>query len=791
MEDCSELQSDYHLFEVVGLPDNARFAENLNRLATFVAKNTQHPVSAYKRGNKHYLATTADSHRLTKRDWRLTPHVATLKATSEKQHLNYSRIGDEQIDLALNLLRFQIRGALSDHSELWSDSAATFYLREPLNQSDEVDVYIGFSFHLHYLPDKKFYLSLDSTVKYVDKQSLLEHLDGGAEFKDFRLRQFLYRSAHNWFRIRLMALASHSIAEQKFVHRKDGQTYFVYDWTLKACRGAVPDHIKRLSPDSPAILYRFPNDSVDKDGEKSGDTDNKDLYGAAGLCYKTYQNDAPEVRRLHKFSLATPYHRLAKANELIRKYFQRIPFRTFGMFSFADRALTSSPKRFYIPRLLYGKGKVLQVRDGQKGEGVDITEYARKRLEFLQCREGGLLTQDPLGNQYILAPQSLHRSIIRAGREEHVRQIRRMHSHPYRLDEVWYEDSDARNLHRQVSAIKRALERSRIDRGTALLVLPENAHKDLHNYLKRELFGTLQTQCLNAASLKRFFVFNGREFVIREETERDFYSYMRYVAIGTLLVSRVWPFALADPMNYDVHIGIDVLNGLAGFTYLYQGGKEVIFRHYTNTHGKKAQGEKLSPKLLRQALYDDLREDLQRLQIKPSSLVIHRDGRSYEEEIESIKGSVRRLKTEWRLPSEAQLGVVEINKSTTSHLRLFLERQGRIENPEIGDWFALNAKQGIVCNTGWPFRMHGTVRPLLTNIAYGDLEIGKVLEDEFCMAMLAWTAPDRPSRVPIINRLGDFFLRPLASDADEEAARYDDDGFVEFEEEDEAKMVSV
>src|SRR6266511_2713666 len=191
MADCSDLRSDYYLLEVTGLPDNVRFAENLNKLTTMVAKETQHPVSLYWRGDKHCLATTADPSAIGKTEWRLTPHVVTLKPTGKTQHLDYSRIAPEQVGLALNLVRFQIRGALNKHSELWSDIPNTFYLREPLGRSGDIDVYSGFSFHLHCLPDGRIYLSLDSTVKYVDIGSLLKYLNSGVEFKNFRLRQFL------------------------------------------------------------------------------------------------------------------------------------------------------------------------------------------------------------------------------------------------------------------------------------------------------------------------------------------------------------------------------------------------------------------------------------------------------------------------------------------------------------------------------------------------------------------------------------------------------------------------
>ena len=432
-----------------------------------------------------------------------------------------------------------------------------------------------------------------------------------------------------------------------------------------------------------------------------------------------------------------------------------------------------SPQRFDIPSLLFGNGKILRVQNNGGG-GIPIQDLGRKRMEYLQSRDGGLLVQDPLNNQYLIAPQSLHRTITTEYGKEHVRQIKTMYPKDYRLSPtVLYDDSDAGNLRRQVLAIKRAIEENRIDRGAALLILPEKAHTGLHNYLKRELSGTLQTQCLMATSLQRFFIRNGNGVILSEERRRGFISYARYAAIGMLLANRRWLFALADPLRHDIHVGIDVLNGRAGFTYLYNQGKDIVFRPYDCP-----DGEKLSQRLVQRVLYQDLRSDIERLSLKANSLVVHRDGRAFGEELDGDQAAFNRLKLEGFLPTETRHGVVEIHKTSSSHLRIFLERRNQIENPEIGDWFALNRTEGIVCNTGWPFRIPGTVRPLLVRIAYGNLEIAKILEDEFALSLLALTAPDKPSRVPIITRLGDMFLRPLASDTDDESALYEDEGFV-------------
>jgi argonaute-like protein implicated in RNA metabolism and viral defense len=95
-------------------------------------------------------------------------------------------------------------------------------------------------------------------------------------------------------------------------------------------------------------------------------------------------------------------------------------------------------------------------------------------------------------------------------------------------------------------------------------------------------------------------------------------------------------------------------------------------------------------------------------------------------------------------------------------------------NPQLGSWFPVNDKEGIVCNTGKPFRFQGTVNPLHVVIVEGELVIDCVLEDIFALSQLIFSAPERCGRLPATIRLADDFLEPIASKVEIDEAMYDD-----------------
>jgi hypothetical protein len=124
------------------------------------------------------------------------------------------------------------------------------------------------------------------------------------------------------------------------------------------------------------------------------------------------------------------------------------------------------------------------------------------------------------------------------------------------------------------------------------------------------------------------------------------------------------------------------------------------------------------------------------------------------------------LRRSGRVPLDAALTVVELRKHTSSHLRLFAESAGRIENVRAGTYHVLTEREAIVALTGRPFRIAGTANPLTIEIAHGGGPIEDVIEDLFGLAQLGYTSPEASSKLPITIKLCDDFLRPVASDTD-------------------------
>ena len=748
----------FRLLEVTNLLATEQFAENVERLVTLVAKEIRAPVCAYRDDGKTYLATTADPEGV-KRDWPLVPQVAILKPDPRNYTLQYNDLRGEHARIGLNLLRFAFRTGLSNHAELWSDNASAFYNREAFNQRspDAIDLYDGFTFRLH-LIGGHVYVAVDPRITYIDRLSLLDHLQAGQRFEDTQFGHYLYRFGSQWYRVQVMGLTERTIAEQQFFHEILQQQFDVYTYTTTKVRSPHLPLIQNLSPGSPAIIYRYPNTK-------------KDLSGAAALCFKTFQTSAPEVKPFHTQAIVPPHRRLAQSQRIVEQYFRNLWFND-DQITVVPKPLRENVSVFAVPDLAFGGGKVLHIRRDSGDQGTALSDLGKGRMELLLDKSVEPITRSGPKKQFLFVPETLDRSIAEKLKSEFMVRMEQLLGDTYNIAIVLYKDRGTKTLAQHVKAIQTAVTDNKIEYGSALLILPEGAASDLHNYIKRVLNDTLNVQCALASSIKRYFVLNAdrKGYHIPDSNMGKFVSYTRYTALGMLLVNRTWPFAVHNPLYYDVYIGIDILNHTAGFTYVFNGGKDCYFRW-----ADSKRPEKLTKKMMSSVLVEDLAKYLRSLNIRPRSIIIHRDGRSYTEEHEGLKAAVRQLQKDGLVDQTIVTGFVEIQKTSMLRLRLYRRSGQMVYNPNMGAYYVLDDRQGIVCNTGEPFRIPGTVNPLHVTLATDGLRIDHVLEDVFALAQLAWTAPDKSSRYPITTKLGDTFLRPIASMSDDEAAQYEDE----------------
>jgi len=734
------LRVTYRVVEVDGLPPGDGQAHQLEQLRMQLGFVLRCPVAILRRGQRPRVAVPAATH-IAEADYQLTPYVAHVRPTDEISAIEVGRHTGRDVPLLQTFVEFALRSPLHNNPMFWG-RARRWYSKEPIASAGAEGpvAYPGFVWHVVEV-DGRLHLAIDATMKYASSEPITASAwDGEA----LRFRHCLYRFGDQWYEIQLIRILESSIAATRFAP-PDRDPVDVFTYTRDRWRASPPRWIRDLDPTSPAIVYRT--------GARA------ERFGALELSWLCNRTDDPEVARLHRLAIMEPVARLNAARRAATDAFEGavldgVPLRV----SSAPRAVRSATFRF--PTLEFGNGQRLDPNPALK-------DYPRQRARLLTDPRAGSLNREPLGRQYIVVPESLPRAI----NEDFTKRLRSAiarHSHgeDYVATLVVYDDTEARTLHQHVTALRDALRRSGALRGYGLVVLPAAAPHDLHHWVKAELYPDLQFKCASAESIGRYYDRGGHP---RPDRSGQYHGYITNCAIGVLLVNRRWPWALASPWHHDVYVGIDVLNSQAGLTFVYRGGREIHFEHRPGT-----LPERLSTPQLASALIARLGEDLPSFDQRPSSLVVHRDGRLFDSERAAIHAAVADLQRSGALPLDVKVGLVEIHKETSQHLRLFRsEANGRISAPRAGTWWARTGNDGVVVTTGWPFRVAGTPKPLAITIVEGDLNLPDVLEDTFCLSQLGFSMPLGSTRLPVDLKLSDDLLEAIAVSYDDEAARYE------------------
>jgi hypothetical protein len=763
VENLDDLRASYRLVEIdgsfgIGRPEEDLAERNLSVLVKQVAYQEKVPVALLRQGNQALLAVPGDL-ALSRHEYTLAPDVVSLKPRDEVREVRFGELSPRTETIGSAFLRYALRTPLMHNHELWSTGATSYFSKRPVNEKragGQTDIYGGFGFRLVTI-DRKLYLALWLTYTYADHRWLTDRFTE-AQIRSLHMRHLLYHFGDRWFCVQLLDLTGKSIRDAKFSPDGGKTETNVYDYTLTAAGPNAPFWIRTLDPGSSAIVYQYP-------GNK------KRAFGAAALSKLRLSTEDPDVRALHKLSIKSPEERFRLTGELVGRYFSNarlgnVPVRI------SPEPLSVRPKVFAVPKLQFGQNRQLSVDNAGSGKGVALRDLPKARMDCLLGRQGGLAVTGALDAQYLLVPEQLPRSIAEDFQERFQHSVSQFLGRPFRMELILYADEDARTLKQQVDAIRAAIGSAGADHGHAVLVLPENAKPDLHNYIKRALHGTVQTQCVSATRLKEFYEpasSNGQgKHEVPRAVESRYASYLRYTALGLLIVNRQWPWVLSEPTRYDIYIGVDVLNNTAAFVFFYEGGRNCFVRSHPCR-----QKEKLSRKQMASVIHSHLREDLSGSSAPRPSIIVRRDGRTYESEWLGLQDAVRQLVKEGVLPKDVVFGIVEIHKHTAMGLRIAAETQNRdLRNPKIGSWFAINEREGIVCTTGYPFELRGTANPLGVGVARGNLNLAYVLEDTFRMSQLCWPVPDRCMRLPIDIKLCDDFLRSTAGHAEDDEAMY-------------------
>ena len=168
-------------------------------------------------------------------------------------------------------------------------------------------------------------------------------------------------------------------------------------------------------------------------------------------------------------------------------------------------------------------------------------------------------------------------------------------------------------------------------------------------------------------------------------------------------------------------------------------------------------------------IYEKLKLYIPKYANNPNGIVILRDGRSFGEEEKALENVINSLDTDGLISKSAlKYSVVDLHKNSAIPLRLASQTNSynNLENPISGSYKLINQVEGFIYNTGFPFQIRGTAKPLHLSLKAGNVDFLRVMEDVFCQSMLAFSAPDRSNSLPVTIKLIDTLLEPLSATAD-------------------------
>jgi len=739
----AQLDAGYRLVRYSGLLNNDPDYDKKTRLlANTLGGDLGLPVEPIRIHGEHALAVMGARERLAEIAVRdhvsLTPEVAQLRLDGELHTLSFRDGLGAQSKLARRALLWSIQ-RLATKSSQWWEYARRFVRRLPNKDASGEQILVHPAFYYGFVPNSggELELVIDPSVCNVERLSLFEKYGMDIPTRVVGER-YLYQYGDEWYKVDALAI-SNPANKEMMIAPGTGNPVTIWEHIVNRLGHAHAKLISGLSPDAPTIAYKTR-------GEQSRRAHSGMLFRLVGV----EGNDDGEPT-LHEESIMYPSVRGERAEEFVQEI--RSSLSLFG------KKLKPSTRLRHLENEAVRIFKAPKLRFAGDQEIQTILEYAG-RDRFHALRGLGPAETAPFADeQMFIRPESMPEGAWKDFKRRFLLELESLCGVSLSPSALKYDDRKARRLREQAGAIDKVLAHRA---GYALLVLPaQKTHAKqtrLHHSIKRNYWGKVFTQCADLESILSFY--HSREsageesWFVRKDRQGLYQSYIRYLALGYLMVNCKWLWKLGEgSLRNQVHVGIDVYKGMAVFTFIYGDAELITFKT-----SKAIRPEKLSEDQVWQALVENLGADLAQLNLRPSSLVIHRDGQIYEPELRGIERAVNDLRGHLAaLPRDVRVGVVEIHKTSATRPRLYQRKKGWFANPPMGLFARLSDDEGALATTGHPMLKKGTAHPLYFEVV-GDIDIDDIAHDIYALSHLAFSSPGSCMRLPFTIALADFVL---------------------------------
>ena len=779
-----ELSARYRLYRIRGLSKGGEYYQNRQEIGKRISIEYRTPATVIDRDGTPHLVLRDDVMDIPEK-MSLVRGTAYFDRLDNVFPLDFTRRDPTTDTICLRFLRFAIQNALNARRELWQPGRGRPFFERTPQISGDVAIFRGFRIRPVIAPEGRIGICVDCTSRYVSKKPLPMEMTSDS-FRKYRQQHFIYHFGADWYDVRLDDLADVNVSEYT-VPTDTGQVPLI-NYIMQCVREPIPQELADLPHDASVAYYM----------NSSGET----RAVPTGLCYQVLDTQHRGVQRHQNKAMLSPPKRRQGIQEYMGRFLMRLRFGTDGtIIRISPTPVRIRQRMFQIPDYEFGNGYKLSVRNSPDAEQVSLEQIGRKRRNLLLDRIAGFYRSDPLDQpQYLVLPESVYKSWGRQYVNDLIQAVRDLFPHssdvplgkPYKPEIVTYSDFRPRTFVDQGKAILEAVREHNPRTGCALVMVHHvknkktREHDELSAMVVSRLFKKFGIRA--AVNHSRMgsecyeLVDGDCNYRIGQDKRRRLLPYLTNVALNKiLLVNERWPFVLGTPLHADLTVGIDVKGNTAGFTLINRRGNIIHPSCKPSRQREKLTTDQVSHEFARL-----VRQEAQAIEFPARNIVVHRDGRSYESEIEGLRRAMDSLRQDGTIDADAKLTVLEVAKTSPAPLRLFdvgQDRQGntRVSNPQVGCYYMPSEDEAYLCTTGKPFKHPGTAKPIHVRRVEGEMPLVECLEDFYSLSTLTWTRPEDCTRNPITIKLTDRYLG-------EDASEYDDDALESgSEEEDEGE----
>lgn len=772
IENLDALKTEYVLYRIRGLTreDNEYF-QNKDAITGKLSYDLRMPALVIERNGRPHLVLPADAPD-PPQSLSLVRAQVYFDKLEESLTLDYSKRNPETDDICLSFLNFfAIKGRFRSDKRLWLGQP--FFEYQPVKTARGLDVFQGFSARAVITPDNGIGICLDLRTKFVASKPLDAKLTRD-EFRPYRGQHFIYRFK-GWYGVKLQDYCDLNASE---AHIDTGDCS-VYEYLRRESPKPLPQQLADLPRDASLAYYQTNR--------------GKRVYASVGLCHLIYDTRHREVQRLQGMMTPKPHERDRKIQEYAAKYLQGLRLGRTRL-EVSHTPTTAPRKVFQAPDIEFGSGHVLSVRQTAGAHIATMDTLGRERQRLLMREDAGFFVKRPLGQQYLIMPESVYKTWGKQYIEDLNQMVERLYG-PAERDEVLpdvslydpkviiYNDYDSGHTYvEQGQAILDVAEKYLVRGGYGLVMIHDASDREVRQ--EDQLAAMLSQQFWEQHDMRItvnhtktgsecYSPVNGQygAYVVNPKKQGKLNGYLCNVVLNKILLNNeIWPFVLATPLHADVTIGLDVKRNTVGLTVVSNGGRSIA-----TLCRRSSQKEKLTRRQIATLLTKLLRHIAEEQAVK--EIVIHRDGRSFQSEIDGAIDAKKTLQREGLLPSDARITILAVSKTAMTQVRLFdvkrtNGRLPRVENPQNGTYVFLGNQDAYLCSTGREFGHRGTSQMLHVQYVLPGLPFEQALEDLYYLTTLTWSKPDDCSRYPVTMKLTDRWLWQDATEYNQDALAY-------------------